>query len=103
MIWKKAYFHKIVILVGLFALCYLLVSLYFTQHFFFRTVINGVNLGGKSYEKAEQLIKNYLDNYELHIIGRDGLTDVIKGKDIGLQYNDKNSIPKIYQLQKAFL
>lgn len=100
---KKAHLSKIVILIGVVVLFYLLVSLYFTRHFFFRTVINGVKLGGKSYGEAEQLIKNYLENYELQIIGRDGLTDTIKGSEIGLQYNDKNSIPKIYHLQKAFL
>lgn len=100
---KKRHIQNIGILIGIITLVYLLISLYFTRHFFLRTIINGVKLGGKSYEEAEQIIKNHLDNYELQIIGRDGVTDVIKGSDIGLHYNDQNSISKIYQLQKCLL
>lgn len=95
--------RNLAIIIGTITLAYLLVSLYFTRHFFFCTVINGVKLGGKSYEDAEQIIKEQVDNYELRIIGRDGITDVIKGRDIGLHYNEQNSIPKIYNMQKSFL
>lgn len=98
---KKTQISNMAIFIGSIVLVYLLISLYFTNHFFFRTVVNGVDLRGKSHKDAEYLIRNYLNDYELQIIGRDGITDVIRGRDIGLHYNAQNSIPKIYSLQKS--
>ena len=39
---------------ALLALAYLLMSLYFKNHFFFRTEVNGLKVGGKTTAEAEE-------------------------------------------------
>jgi len=56
----------------------------------------------KSYEDADYIIRNYIKDYELQLIERNGETEFITGHDIELQYNEMNSITKIYQEQNSF-
>jgi len=95
--------QKIIIAIASLVLIYLLISIYFTNHFFFHTVINGVDLSLKSYKASEQIINNYINDYELQIIERDGDTEIITGREIGMHYNKNNSISKIYHMQRPFL
>lgn len=83
-------------------LIYLLFSLYFVNHFFFHTVINGVDVSLKAYDEIDNIIKDYAHDYELELIERKEKSEKIIGKDIELQYNEKNSISKIYHLQNSF-
>jgi len=93
---------NITIILASIILVYLLVSIYFSNHFFFHTVINEVNLSLKAYEDADYIIRNYIKDYELQLIERNGETEFITGHDIELQYNEMNSITKIYQEQNSF-
>lgn len=93
---------KIIIIIVTIVLIYLLISFYFSNHFFFNTEINGVNLSLKAYKDADRNIRNYLKDYELQLIERDNESEIISGQVIGMQYNEKNSIPIIYQKQRAF-
>ena len=93
--------YGIIILVGSLLLLYMLISFFFTKHFFFHTVINGMDLSLKSNKEANDRLRNMIENYELLLIGRNGETEVITGQEIGLQYNEKNSIPKIMNRQKS--
>jgi hypothetical protein len=47
---KKQVIEKVIIVIGSIVLIYLLISLYFLKHFFFRTVINGVDVSLKAYD-----------------------------------------------------
>lgn len=93
---------NIVILTFSIVLIYSLVSLYFTNHFFFNTVINGVNVSLKAHNSVDPIIKNYIKNYKLQIIERNYEADEITGRDIELKYNEKNTIYKIYHIQSSF-
>ncbi|MBE5965775.1 MAG: hypothetical protein E7255_02210 [Lachnospiraceae bacterium] len=95
--------YWIVILIGSLLLLYMLISFYFKKHFFFNTVINGVDFSLKTYKDAENKLRNVMKDYELLLLGRNGETEVINGPDIELQFNEKNSIPKIINHQKALL
>jgi hypothetical protein len=97
---KREVIEKIIILVASIVLIYLLISLYFTNHFFFNTVINGVNVSLKAHADAEQLIRSYIKDYELQLIEQNGVTERITGQAIGMMYNDNNSIFHVYQMQK---
>jgi hypothetical protein len=90
---------KIIIAIGSLILIYLLISLYFTKHFFFNTVINEVNVSLKAHHDVELIMSNYTKNYELELIERNNETEVISGQRIEMQYNEKNSVPRIYHLQ----
>ncbi len=101
--FKKPYTGKLTedvkIAAASIVLLYLLISLYFMNHFFFNTVINGVDVSLKAYEKAEEIILSYVKNYRLQLIERDGETEEIMGQDIGLRYNRNNSSSKIHRMQ----
>lgn len=75
----------------------MLISIYFANHFFFNTRINGVNVSLKAHDEADEIIKNNSKNYKLQLIERKGAVEEIIGGDIGFQYNEKNSIHKIYE------
>ncbi len=100
--FKSYHTGKIIILISSMVLIYLLISLYFVNHYFFNTVINGVNVSLKAHEGVNDIIKNYIENYKLQLIERDGETEEILGQDIGLQYNEKNDISKINKLQSSY-
>ncbi len=100
--FKSYHAGKIIILISSMVLIYLLISLYFVNHYFFNTVINGVNVSLKVHEDVSDIIKNYIENYKLQLIERDGETEEILGQDIGLQYNEKNDISKINKLQSSY-
>ena len=93
---------NIIIFIASIVLIYLLVSIYFVNHFFFSTVINGVNVSLKAHADAEDIIRSYIKDYKLQLIERNGEIEEITGQNIGMQYNEKNSISKIYQMQNSF-
>ena len=74
---------KFIVLILSIILIYLIISIYFTNHYFFNTVINGIDLSLKAYDDSEDVIKNNLKGYGLTLIERDGTTDRIDGQDIG--------------------
>ncbi|HQE65520.1 MAG TPA: hypothetical protein PLE05_01680, partial [Bacillota bacterium] len=64
-------------------LIYLTVSLYFMNHFFFNTVINGADVSLKAHNEADDVIIRYVKDYKLQLIERNGKTEEIAGQDIG--------------------
>ncbi|MBV7275880.1 L,D-transpeptidase/peptidoglycan binding protein [Clostridium sp. PL3] len=93
---------NIIILVISILLLYLLISVYFTKHFFFNTVINGADVSLKAHSEAEGIIRGYIKDYKLQLVERDGKVEEIAGQDIELQYNEKSSISKIYNSNNPF-
>lgn len=97
---KKLYLsrdaRKIIILIASILLVYLLISIYFVNHFYFNTIINEANVSLKAHNDAEGIIRNYIKDYKLQLIERNGKVENITGQDIGMQYNEKNSISKIF-------
>ncbi|MBH1941604.1 L,D-transpeptidase/peptidoglycan binding protein [Mobilitalea sibirica] len=79
---------------------YLLISLYFINHFYFQTEINGMNVSLKSHEQVTTIIHQYMKGYELQLLERDGDTEVITGRDIGMQYNKNITSSQIHQTCK---
>ncbi|HYE09953.1 MAG TPA: peptidoglycan binding domain-containing protein, partial [Patescibacteria group bacterium] len=102
---KKPFISKvrenIIVSMASIALIYLLISLYFINHTFFRTVINGVDISLKAYDEAEHIIRSYVKEYELQLMERNGEIEEITGQDIVMQYNDKSSLSSIYHTQNS--
>lgn len=94
--------EDIIILIFSIVLIYLLGSIYFANHFFFNTVINGVDVSLKAHDEAGGIIRSYVKNYKLQLIERDGEKEEITGQDIGMRYNEKNSIPETYHTKNQF-
>jgi hypothetical protein len=83
-------------------LIYMLISLYFMYHFFFITVINGVDVSLKAHDGVDEKFISYTRRYRLQLTERNGETEEIIGQDIGLKYNRKGSSSKAYMAQISF-
>ncbi|MGI6584684.1 MAG: L,D-transpeptidase family protein [Lutisporaceae bacterium] len=101
-LFKKGFFENAKIITASVMLVYLLISLYFMNHFFFNTIINGADVSLKAHSKAEEIITSYVKNYKLQLIERNGKTEEIAGQGIGMEFNRKNSISKIHKMQSSF-
>lgn len=97
---ERKILERTLILLAIITLLYILISIYFTKHFFFNTRINGVNVSLKAHDQVDDIIKSYSQNYRLQLIERNGAIEEIKGQDIGFQYNRNNSMYKIYESKK---
>lgn len=93
---------NIVIFAASIALIYSLISVYFCNHFFFNTEINGVNVSLKAHGIGNRVIKDYIKGYKLQLSERNSETEEIAGQDINLQYNEKIDISEIYHMQNSF-
>lgn len=92
--------EKVIIIIATILLLYLLVSLYFKDHLFFHTRINGVDVSLMDREDAENTIRDFMQNYRLLLIERNHETEVISGQDIG--FSVKNcDISGIYRHQRS--
>lgn len=81
---------------------YLMGCIYFMNHFFFHTFINGVNVSTKKYKAADDIIRKHLSQYKLEIVGRNGIVDYISSEDIGLRYNEMAGISELARKQKPY-
>jgi len=101
-LFKSGVAANIIILTASIVLIYLLISLYFARHFFFNTVINGVDVSLKAHDDVCDRIRSYIKDYKLQLIERNGEIEEIKGQDIGMQCNEKNGIFKDCRMQNSF-
>lgn len=92
------------IFIGMFTLIiiYLGVSLFFINHFKYGTVINGVNVGGKSVDEAKKLIEAKSESYELTLLEKDNTKETIKGIDIELKYNFGDDLEAVKKKQNPY-
>jgi hypothetical protein len=92
---KRRFFKITATAIGL----YLIISLYFINHFFFQTEINGVNVSLKSHSDGLDIISQYVNTYELQLIERDGAVETISSKDIQLQRSTSASTIQVERRQ----
>ncbi|WP_242866416.1 L,D-transpeptidase family protein [Clostridium acetireducens] len=55
----------------------------------------------KAHKDADNIIKSYIKGYKLQLVERNGKVEEIIGQDVGVQYNEKNSISKIYHRKNS--
>jgi len=85
------------------AVTYLGLSLFFTKHFLFNTIINGENYSVSAASSVQDGILDTSSQYVLTINGRDGLTDTITAADIALRVQFDHEFEDIIEGQEAFL
>lgn len=88
--------------VGLLLIIYLGFALFFQSHFTFGTRINGVSCAGKTIEQAEKKILEQVEDYKMHITGREGFEAEISGQDIGLMVIFDGELEKVKKKQNPF-
>lgn len=99
---KKKFIGGTIILISSLILIYILSSMYFINHFFFNTKVNGVNLSLKNYKDANEILKDEISKYNIEIIGRDKRNEIIKGEDIKIYYKEKDIGEEIKKYQNIF-
>lgn len=101
-LYKCEITKNLIILIASIGLVYLLIALYFTNHFFFNTVINGVDVSLKAHDDLEDIMRSYIKDYKLQLIERNMEIEEITAQDMGMRYNEKSRTSKIYYLQSSF-
>jgi hypothetical protein len=81
---------------------YVTISIYFFNHFYFGSVINCIDVSGKTVEGAEKEILNEINGYSLELEGRDNIKEQMKGTDINLKYNLGSKIQELKKNQNPF-
>ena len=97
--WLLAIMIPVVILI----IIYLSMTFYFKERFFFGSIINGVNYGGKTVSQVEELIASDSSNYSIELIGRNDLKDIITASEINYQYISDGSVKLLKDKQNPFL
>ena len=82
---------------------YLLMTLYFFNHFFFNTEINGINVSLRAHKELASIISDYINKYELLLIERNGAREIITSHDIEMGYNKTNSLPPLNSMKNPFM
>ncbi len=81
---------------------YFFMTFYFRSHFFFRTEINGLNVGGLSVEEAEEKIAGDAGEYTLIVADRDKNLYPLEGAQIGGNYAPDGSVEKALKKQNPY-
>lgn len=90
-------------IVGVLAVVYLGISVFFMSHFYINTEINGHKFSGKTVADVEKYMKEQVQDYTLTILEKDNQTDTIDGEDIDLEYHENEEIENALKKQNAFL
>ena len=87
------------IIIGGLTLTYVIGGLYFNSHFYWGTIINGMDVGGKSVEDVIVKLEKLSEDYTLVLSERHNQEELLKGNDIGLVYELEDNIEKakVYQ------
>lgn len=91
----------IIILMAIIVL-YIIGSIYFKNHFFFRTYIDGINISCKTPDEAKGLIYENVKDFRLKVCGRNDITDEIMSKDIQLEYVGEEKVEQLKNTQNCF-
>lgn len=94
---------NIIIAIGSIILVYLLFSIYFINHFFINTKVNGVKLSLKNHSEANDILSKSIENYNIKIVGRDARSEAIDGKDIEIVYKENDIKEEIKKYQSSIM
>lgn len=75
-------------------------KLYYKNRWYPNTSINGIDVSDMKYEEAKEEFQKYIDNYVLHIAGRDGALLEISSNDIDLQPDVSETLARIYEQEQ---
>jgi lipoprotein-anchoring transpeptidase ErfK/SrfK len=89
----------IIIVISTLIFMYLGMSIFYMNHFYSGTQINGIDVSFKTINGAEEKISSVISTYSLEVEGRDGVKSKINGKEIGLVCTEKDRIKELKNKQ----
>ncbi len=98
----KKIITAICIVIGALVVVYIALSIFFLNHFSFRTTLNGRDVSMLSVESTKQLFTKAVDEYRLVIYARNGITDEILATDIDLKPVFQGEIEEAMQKSSGF-
>lgn len=94
---------KVALIVSLIVFVYILISVFFTSHFYIGTKINGLSASLANPASMEERIGKAAKDYQIEIVKNGETVDVIKGEDIGLKSDPKDGeVEKFLSNQKGY-
>lgn len=90
------------LLMSLFVL-YFMIGRYYRDHFFNHTIINGVDTSNMTIERAEDVIDQEVKAYQLMVLGRNGITDIVYGDQIDLHTEYEGNLVDLLNQQKGYM
>ena len=100
---KKALLIAIGAIVAAILAVYLGMSIYYSERFLMNTTVNGMDCNGKTVKQVENMMQTSVEEYVLTLEERHGITEEIKGTDIGIKYNGVDIIKEAMNEQNSFL
>lgn len=100
---KKKLFIFLALTFTMLTLVYTCIAIYFMNHFYPGTTINGMDASDYTVEEAQNGIQKRIDNYNLKITGRGDTQDSLSGTDIALSVEWNNEIPTFLKEQNGAL
>ena len=85
---KKWLWISLGIVAGILVLGYIGTALYFMSHFLPNTKVNGKDFSYAKEEDVADYLKSEVKKYELKITEHAGLSDIITGKEISVEYKE---------------
>lgn len=94
------------IIIGMISFCTLLIiyfriAVYFNNHFYLGSEINGINVSAKTLEDANEEMTSELKAYSLNLKERGSKSEQIRGADIGLKYNSGEQFKNLKDIQNS--
>ena len=90
------------LLAGIFLL-YLMVSIYFMEHFFLGTTVNGRNVELRTVKQVNSLILEQADGYELTLLERGGSEESMTAQQLGMSFSETENVRNYKRIQNGFL
>ena len=100
---KKKILLALGITAGVLVCAYIGVSIYFMNHFFYGTHINGVEFSMKTAKEAEKFLKKQIKDYELSIIPKEGEKETVLGSEVSMKYVHNKDLERSMKKHNAFL
>lgn len=88
--------------VAVLAAIYIGVAMYYSERFLIKTTINGEDCAGMTVKEVENYMQSQVENYTLTIKERNGVSEEIKGTDIGIQYKGVDIIKEAFAEQNSY-
>lgn len=98
------YINKKAIIISIIVIIYFMGIIFFNTHYLINTNINEIDISFKSVDEAALKLTKEIDNYELQLDERNGMQEIINGKDIDLNYTCKSEdLKEMQKKQNNFL
>ncbi len=99
---SRSLWRGVILFVIGYAALYILFAQQYRTHYFEGTFINGENVGLKTVDEVEEMIREKVENYELELTLRGGKKYTILAEDIGYKYVSDNNATKILEDQNIY-